>query len=108
MHLVYLSFQTTVCCNECLKHLIFGDALYYNSKYCLPYYFIMFSSLGFIFQESPYPELFVGDASLGHLLYAHKVDLFVVFHVIGHCSLIFYILYDGLLCDFTVLLCNVF
>ena len=55
----------------------------------------MFSSLGLIFQESPYPELFVGDASLGCLPYACKVDLSVVFHVIGHCSLIFYIPYDA-------------
>ena len=55
----------------------------------------MFSSLGLIFQELPYPELFVGDVSLGRLLYARKVDLFVVFHIIGHCSLIFYMLYDA-------------
>ena len=42
-----------------------------------------------------YPELFVGDVSLGHLLYARKVVLFIVFHVIGQCSLIFYIPYDA-------------
>ena len=90
-----LSFQTAICHNVCLKHLIFGNALYYKSKYCLPYYFIVFSSLSLIFQESPYPELFVGDASLGRLPYVRKVDLFVVFHVVGHCSLIFYIPYDA-------------
>ena len=45
------------------------------------------------FQESPYPELLVGDASLGHPLYTHKVGL--KFLVIGQCSLIFYMLYDA-------------
>ena len=58
-------------------------------------YFVQFFRVNIQFQESPYPELFVGDASLGRLSYARKVDLFVIFHVIGHCSLVFYIPYDA-------------
>ena len=94
MRLVYLSFQTTVCCNVRLKHLIFGNALYYNIVAAL-LYCVQFFRFNIQFQESPYPELFVGDASLGRPPYAHKVVLIVVFHVIGHCSLIFYIPYDA-------------
>ena len=89
-----LSFQTTVCYNVCPKHLIFGAALYYNIVAIL-LYCVQFFRFNIQFQESPYPQLFVGDALLRCPPYACKVDLFVVFHVIGHCSLIFYIPYDA-------------
>ena len=70
------------CClfNVRPKSLIFSDALYYNIVAIL-LNCVKFFRYNIQFWKSSYPELFVGNASLGHLPYS----LSCIFHVIGHC-----------------------
>ena len=101
-----LSFQTAIHYNVCLKYLILGNALYCNIVAVL-LYCVQFFRFNIQFQESLYPELFVGGALIiDHLvgllyqssrlmLWAPCPNMCSGCPLGAHCSLIFYILYDA-------------